>query len=335
VIVKQPTHNDQTIIRYLLNNLPQDDEARFEEVYLGDGDLFEQVRALEEELIEDYVKEHLSGRERQLFERHYLASEPRRARIETARQLVHVCSLRSTAWPTRGDRINGKFLSMGSWLWMLAKPQLSYVAGAALAIIVGLGSVVELLRQREQLALVNEERVALARRAEEAERQLVEEREQLAEERMQGSALRGELDDVNRRLGRMERELARSQRSKNEIVFLALAPGFRDINKSDRAVISADTRFVELRVTLLKQGAAIPGAYRAVVKTVDEDKEIWRLEGVKPRQTGFARYVVVRVQADRFRAIDRQDFTLTLGVPSVGGGDYEELENCYFQVISR
>jgi hypothetical protein len=335
VIVKQPTHNDQTIIRYLLNNLPQDDEARFEEVYLGDGDLFEQVRALEEELIEDYVKEHLSGRERQLFERHYLASEPRRARIETARQLVHVCSLRSTAWPTRGDRINGKFLSMGSWLWMLAKPQLSYVAGAALAIIVGLGSVVELLRQREQLALVNEERVALARRAEEAERQLVEEREQLAEERMQGSALRGELDDVNRRLGRMERELARSQRANNEIVLLTLVSGVRDINKPETAVISADTKFVDLRVTVEKPEATKPGPYRAIVKTVDEGKEIWRREGIKLRETISAQYVMVRVPADRFRAIDGRGFTVTLSAPSVGGKDYEELDICYFEVISR
>jgi hypothetical protein len=36
-----------------------DDQARFEEAYLSDGSLFEQVRALEEELIEDHVRERL------------------------------------------------------------------------------------------------------------------------------------------------------------------------------------------------------------------------------------------------------------------------------------
>jgi len=39
--------------------LSADDQARFEEAYLSDGSLFDQVRALEEELIEDYVRERL------------------------------------------------------------------------------------------------------------------------------------------------------------------------------------------------------------------------------------------------------------------------------------
>jgi hypothetical protein len=221
------------------------------------------------------------------------------------------------------------------WLEMFAKQQLGYVAGAALVIIVGLGLFIELFRQREQLAVVSEERVVLERRAKEAERQLVEKQEQLEKERKQGIALQGELEDVNRRLGRMERELARPQRSKNEIVLLALAPGVRDINKPDTAVISADTKFVELRVALLKQGAATPGAYRAIVKTVDEGKEIWRLEGIKLRETRSVQYVAVRVPADRFRAVDVRDFTVTLSAPSVGGRDYEELESRYFRVISR
>jgi hypothetical protein len=104
--VKQLTHSDQTIIRYLLNDLPEEDEARFEEAYLGNGVLFEQVRALEEELIEGYVRGDISGREHQLFERHYLGSEQRRARIETARQLVNVCLLRAIVRPATSDRID-------------------------------------------------------------------------------------------------------------------------------------------------------------------------------------------------------------------------------------
>jgi hypothetical protein len=94
---KKPTFSDRSIIRYLLNELSEEDEARFEAAYLEDGGLFEQVRDLEEELIEDYVKGHLTGRERRLFEQHYLASEHRRARIDAARQLVYVCSVESQA----------------------------------------------------------------------------------------------------------------------------------------------------------------------------------------------------------------------------------------------
>jgi hypothetical protein len=55
--VKQSFDGYQTLIKYLLNELFADVQARVEEAYLSDGSLFEQVRALEEELIEYYVRE--------------------------------------------------------------------------------------------------------------------------------------------------------------------------------------------------------------------------------------------------------------------------------------
>ena len=45
--------------RFFPVSLSADDQARFEEAYLSDGSLFDQVRAPEEELIEDYVRERL------------------------------------------------------------------------------------------------------------------------------------------------------------------------------------------------------------------------------------------------------------------------------------
>jgi hypothetical protein len=55
--VKQSFDGYQTLIKHLLNELFADDQAHVEEAYLSDGSLFEQVRALEEELIEYYVRE--------------------------------------------------------------------------------------------------------------------------------------------------------------------------------------------------------------------------------------------------------------------------------------
>jgi hypothetical protein len=332
--VERTTHNDQTIVRYLLNELSEEDQARLEDAYLADGSLFEQVRAMEEELIEDYVKGDLSGPERRLFERHYLASEQRRARIETARQLVRVCSSESPPEAATGDSVR-KSSSMYSWIGLFARQRLALGFGvaAALLLILGLGLVNELLRLRERLAVMGEERAALEQRVEEAERQLAQEREQLADERKHGIALREELGNVIGRLGRLEQESGRSQSSKDRIVFLALAPGVRDIIKPARVVIPAGTRFVELRVTLERQEK--PRSYRAVVKTVDGSREIWIREGVEPRQGRSAEYVVLRVPADRFKAMEEQDFTLTLSAPIAGGKDYEEIEIIYFQAIAK
>ncbi|MGH9754502.1 MAG: hypothetical protein ACREA2_17115 [Blastocatellia bacterium] len=324
-MVKQT--NDQTIIRYLLNELSEEDQALFEEAYLSDGSLFEQVQALEEELIEDYVKGDLSGHERLRFERHYLASDQRRARIQSARELFQVCSPKSSPRTGADDRIESKFFSPRPLLRLFAKRRLAPVFGvaAALLLLLGAGLFIEMLRLRRHLATVNEERTAIERRAEESERRLAREREQLDEERKQSVALQEKL----------EQEIARSQTTKNQIVFLSLTPGIRDINRPDRAVISARTSFVEMRVDLERQGATTPRSYKAVVKTVDGGREIWTQEGIKTRRRNSAQYIVVRVPADRFKAAGAQDFTLTLGALTGGEKDYEELDSYYFQVAAR
>jgi hypothetical protein len=186
-----------------------------------------------------------------------------------------------------------------------------------------------------RLTAVSEERITLVQRVDEAERQLAREREQLTEERRKGNALREELGEVSSRLDRLEKDLARSMPVKDQIVSLELAQGIRDIDKGNRAAISAVTRFVELRVILEKQEATTPGAYRAVVKTLDGGQEIWRQDEIKSRQTRSTEHVVVRVPAGRFRAVEVRGFTLTLSVLPAGGKEYEELESFYFQVISR
>ncbi len=326
-MAKQTFDNDQTIIRYLLNELSAEDQASFEEAYLRDGSLFEQVQALEEELIEDYVKEDLSDHDRHRFKFHYLASDQRRARIEGARQLFQTCSLKSPAQTAADDHIDSKFFSFRSQFRLLTKQRLALGFGTAAALLLTLGSwlVIELQRLRGQLARVSDERATLERRAEESERRLVHEREQLTEERKRSIALRDKL----------EQELAKSQASKSQIVFLALTSGIRNINKPDRAVISARTSYIELWVELERQEAANPRSYRAVVKTVEGDREIWSKEGIKLQRRKSARYVVLRVPADRFKTAGAQDFTLTLSALTAEGKEYEELESQYFKVTAR
>jgi hypothetical protein len=335
--VKQPFGSDQTIIRYLLNELSAEDQARFEEAYLSDVSLFERVQAMEEELIEDYVKGDLSGRQRRRFERHYLASDQRRARIETARDLVELCLPKLSTQTAADDRIESKFFSLRSRLGSIAKPHMVPVFGVAAALLLALmsGLVIELLRLRGRLAAVNEERVAVERRAEESERRLIHERGQLTEERKQNVDLREKLENLNSQLGRLEQEQAGPQAPKDQIVFLALTQGVRNIDNLDRAVISDHTRFVALRVDLETQEATNPRSYRAVVKTVEGNREIWKQEGIKPQRRKSAQYVIVKAPADRFKATGAQDFILTLDALTAGGKDYEEIEIHYFQVIAK
>src|SRR5262249_3189237 len=133
---------------------------------------------------------------------------------------------------------------------------------AALLLLLGSGLMIELLRLQGRLAAVSEERGALERRAKESERQLAEARDEVTEERNRSIDLRERLENVTGRLDRIEQERAKTQASNNQIVSLALAPGIRDIGKLDRAVISARTSFVELRVNLERQEATSRRPYR-------------------------------------------------------------------------
>ena len=334
--MKQPFGSDRTIIRYLLNELSAEDQARFEEAYLSDEGLFEQVRALEEELIENYVKGDLSGRERRRFERHYLASNQRRARIKAARELVQVCSPKSSTKTATDDRIEGRFFTSRSRLRSLAKLRPAPVFGVAAALLSLLvaGLVIDLLRLRGQFLTVSEEHAALERLAEESERRLVHEREQLAEKRKQSAELRENIENLNSQLYRPARGQANSQAPKNQIVLLALTPSLRSNTKPDRAVIYPNTSFVQLRVELEEQESMTPRSYRAVVKTADGGRDIWMQEGIRPLRQNSARYVIVRAPAGRFKATGAQEFMLTLEAPTAGGKGYEELERRYFQVTA-
>jgi hypothetical protein len=337
--VKETAYNtayndDQMIIRYLLNDLPAEDEARFEEAYLRDGSLLEQVKAVEEELIDDYVKGGLSDYQRQRFELHYLASAPRRARVETARQLFDLCSSYLSPRVAVGEAPASDSFSPAKFLRSLMKQPLTlgFVAATALLLVSGAVLVNNLLRLQGELTAAGEERAALAQRSAEAERQLADVSGQLSAEQAQRVALNERLGGAESELDRLKQERDQPQTASDRIVFLALAPGSRDIKKQNKAFIYSRTDYLQLRVDLEGQEA---GPYRVVLHAVDVDKNIWVEDGIKPRGVRSQQYLVIRVPADVFRAAKGQDFILTLSARVAGGNRYEEIENSYFQVISN
>jgi hypothetical protein len=84
----EETHENAEIRKYLLGDIPAEDERRkIEERLMSDDDYFEELLMQEEELIQDYVDDHLITVERQSFEKYFLISEERRQKINFARIL--------------------------------------------------------------------------------------------------------------------------------------------------------------------------------------------------------------------------------------------------------
>src|ERR1051325_3604602 len=81
-------NNEKLIARYLLGDLPEEQQVEIEERAFADKDYLALVTAVENDLIDEYVRRELSETERRKFESRFLASAERRKRVEFAKALA-------------------------------------------------------------------------------------------------------------------------------------------------------------------------------------------------------------------------------------------------------
>ena len=80
--------DDQLLVRYLLGELPDDDAGELEQAVLTDGGLFEKLCAIEDDLVDAYVRGELAAQPARSFERRFLANAEGRSRVAMARGFV-------------------------------------------------------------------------------------------------------------------------------------------------------------------------------------------------------------------------------------------------------
>src|SRR5713101_9244359 len=74
--------------RYLFGEVSEEERAEFEDRYLKNSDVFQELIGLENEIIDRYVLGELSQPERERFERSFLTHPERRQTVEIARSLL-------------------------------------------------------------------------------------------------------------------------------------------------------------------------------------------------------------------------------------------------------
>ena len=89
--------NETKIRRFLLSGMSDAERTAFEESFITDEDLFEQMRVVEDELIEQYVRGTLAVSEREMFEKNFSMTEKRRERISFMRSFLDKISEQSSA----------------------------------------------------------------------------------------------------------------------------------------------------------------------------------------------------------------------------------------------
>ncbi|HZT33082.1 MAG TPA: hypothetical protein VFA33_24560 [Bryobacteraceae bacterium] len=155
---------EQHLIDYLLGQLTPEERASVEQRYFEDDEWFEQTRALEDELIRDYLCNALPAARRRLFEARYLAAPELRAKIEQTRTILEALRAERPAAPSP---------SVARPLWQRAAdlfglpPRLGFATAAlsvaSLAVAVWLGGQTATLRQN--VARLERELASQARRA--------------------------------------------------------------------------------------------------------------------------------------------------------------------------
>src|SRR6266850_2537732 len=84
--------NQEMIVRYLLGELPEKEQVEIEDQAFQDQHYLQNILAVENDLIDEYVRGEIPLKKCLKFESHFLASAERRRKVEFARALASVSS---------------------------------------------------------------------------------------------------------------------------------------------------------------------------------------------------------------------------------------------------
>jgi anti-sigma factor RsiW len=173
--MKKQIYNEELIVQYLLGSLSEEETERLDELCFVDDEFAERLSAVENDLVDTYVRGELSSRNLKRFDSHYLASPRRREKVKIARAFQIHAGRTVTAGQAQfapepssmNDRSRKPFPRLALPQGLFNLPRLVLTAVAILG-TVGVGWLVfELSRLRGQVDQARATRIALERREKE------------------------------------------------------------------------------------------------------------------------------------------------------------------------
>lgn len=129
-------HDDQNSIRrYLLNQLTDDGQQQIERELLTDDERFEQLQGAEDGLIDQYLAGELSKDEAEMFEKHFLATPERQQKLRFAKAFRRYVATHAIEQP---QKTSDKAHAAWTWPKLFSASPLRAAAFAALILIAGL-----------------------------------------------------------------------------------------------------------------------------------------------------------------------------------------------------
>lgn len=325
-------NSEKLIARYLLGELPEEQQIEIEDRAFSDEEYLATITAVENDLIDEYVRDEMPESERRKFENRFLASPARRKRVEFAIALTgiapeyalterSVISPVSVSWR---DSLEAFFRSLNP----VAK-----FAMAAVALLVLLGGawlITQTLRLRSQLTTIQAENQSRQNQRQTLEQQVEHERRrnsELTARLNQEKQQREQSDESLRQLS--ETEDATTPPARPVIASLTLLPGIsRGAGDKPVLVLNEDARLVRLQIAIEPEEQF---KTFAVELRTSSGRQIWSRENLTARNRRGARAIGLTLPAT---AVKPGEYELSLrGVKE--GGATEDVGFYYFDVRKR
>ena len=283
--MKHVADNDELLIRYLLGDLGEEEQEKVEQRYISDPAFYEQLLAVEDDLIDSYAEGALSQNQRASFESHFMRSPERQKRVGFAEAWMPYVSRQSTTVAVPAAKEKKRILE---YLRPAAWPLALRVAAAVLLLTVGGWLTVEILSLRSQIQQVELQRAVLQKEKEDLERQIDEERNRSLE-------LTTQLDQQPAVKSGQPNQIA------HDIVSFFLTPDLvRGTGDAKRNIIPTDAKQVNLELGFNDDQYE---RYDVVITSVG-GPEIWRKDAGKPELRNGGKSMRVKVPAALFKTND-------------------------------
>ncbi|MGH9844220.1 MAG: hypothetical protein ACREEM_36310 [Blastocatellia bacterium] len=299
--------------RYLLGLLPEPEQAALEERFFEDGEILGEMRAVEQDLVDAYVRGRLAPEERSDFESHYLSMPRHAERVAFARDLLALANAGPDLTPQTGST-ESREPFWRTWLSFIQMPQFGMSAALAMIAILlvsGLLLFRERARWRQELAKSQAEQVAQKEKLSALD-------QEIAKGRANAAQLAAELE-------RLRQQSARPTEPAPATIFsFLLLTTTRDRVEQQTLRLAPNAAQVRLQ---MKIRADEYKSYRVRIDPVDGGKT-WESASVAARAAGVTTTLSVLVPA---RNLPYGDYNLELsGIDANGGA--ESIETYSFRI---
>ena len=324
-------NNEKLIERYLLGDLSEEQQIEIEDRAFEDPELVATITAVENDLIDEYVREDLSEADRRKFESRFLASASRRQRLEFAKAFVKV-GARAVA--------PEKTLTQPSPAWSWRESLYAFISGlnpatrfatVAVMLLILIGAAwlllqsIQMRRQLTQLQAENQTRENARRTLEQQIEAEHKRNEELNARRNQENQQREQSNQSPPQLNQTEEPTP----ARPVIASLTLLPGIsRGGGAKPNLVLTDDTRQVRLNVGIDPEEQY--KIFTAELRTV-AGNQVWSSRNLTAKSRGKARAVGLTLPASVLKS---GEYELRLSGLKEGGGS-EDVGFYYFGVKKR